>query len=343
MPLQNPYPKNSNISQPKKKNPPPTTARTKLVKVIQIFFCYAHEDELLLNKLKAHLKPLQRQGLIDMWHDRDISAGTEWENEIDRHLKVAQIILLLVSPDFMNSDYCYGKEMKQAIERHKRNEARVIPVILRPVYWQGALGHLQALPTDGKAVMSSNWHNLDEAFYDVEEGIRKALGEFATHIPASPSPSPDIDDIGVPLPGPIDTDTKEDKEVSSLYDEQIKINFLNFKDLIIAISSDLEKASFNQVLSGKRINAYKEDLFAIMQKIRSIDAEQASFFINSKPELEEGLRDIIDELNIMLKLLDDIERVDISIQQRTDGIREFNRSINNVKKNFDGVVREFLI
>ncbi len=133
--------------------------------VTQVFFCYAHEDEALLNKLKAHLNPLQRQGLIDFWHDRNISAGTEWGREIDEHLKTAQIILLLVSPDFLASDYCYTYEMQQAIARHDRGEARVIPVILRPVYWRGApFGKLQVLPTDAKPVTSSSWHNWDEAF-----------------------------------------------------------------------------------------------------------------------------------------------------------------------------------
>ena len=103
---------------------------------VEIFFCYAHEDEALLNKLKTHLRPLQRQGLIDVWHDRDISAGTAWEQEIDRHLNAADMILLLISPDFMDSDYCYGTEMKKALERHKRGEAWVIPIILRPCYWR---------------------------------------------------------------------------------------------------------------------------------------------------------------------------------------------------------------
>jgi hypothetical protein len=78
---------------------------------VKIFFCYAHEDEALLDKLKTHLSPLQWQGLIDPWHDRDISAGTEWEEEIKEHLNTSQIILLLASPDFMASKYCYSVEM----------------------------------------------------------------------------------------------------------------------------------------------------------------------------------------------------------------------------------------
>ena len=85
-----------------------------------------------------------------MWHDRNISAGTEWEREINKHLNEADIILLLISPDFIASDYCYSKEMKWAMDRHERGEARVIPIILRPVdNWKGApFGKLQALPKD---------------------------------------------------------------------------------------------------------------------------------------------------------------------------------------------------
>src|SRR5947208_7693066 len=95
---------------------------------VKIFFCYAHEDEPLLNKLKAHLRPLQRQGLVEVWHDRDISAGADWEHEIIKHLNTADIILLLISPGFMDSDFCYGIEMKRAIERDEQGEAHVIPI-----------------------------------------------------------------------------------------------------------------------------------------------------------------------------------------------------------------------
>ena len=144
---------------------------------VKIFFCYAREDEALLNMLKAHLKPLQRQGYIDIWHDRDISAGTEWEREISQQLNAAHIILLLISPDFMNSDYCYGIEMKRALERHENGDAHVIPIILRHVYWRGEpLGKLQALPTDAKPVKS--WPDQDEALYNVTEGIRKVVNAY---------------------------------------------------------------------------------------------------------------------------------------------------------------------
>ena len=157
--------------------------RWQLVKPLEIFCCYAHEDEALLNKLKTHLKPLQWQGLIDVWHDRDISAGTQWEQEINKHLDEADIILLLVSPDFIASDYCYNIEIKRALERDKRKEARVIPIILRPVDWQNVLGKLQALPTDGTPVIDRSWHSSDEALYIVAQGIRKVVEELKMQSP----------------------------------------------------------------------------------------------------------------------------------------------------------------
>lgn len=142
---------------------------------ISIFCCYAHEDEKLLNKLKAHLSPLQKGNIIDMWYDRDIRAGTEWGHDIDHHLNTSPIILLLVSPDFMNSDYCYGIEMKRALERHEKKEVCVIPIILRHVHWRGQLGKLQALPISGKPITDRHWRNMDEAFNNVVEGILKVI------------------------------------------------------------------------------------------------------------------------------------------------------------------------
>src|SRR6266480_7588077 len=152
---------------------------------VKIFCCYAHEDEPLLKKLKTHLFPLQRTGLVDVWYDRDISAGADWEQQIKERLNTAQIILLLVSPDFMASDYCYSIEMQRAIERHEQGEAHVIPIILRPVYWQGVLGKLQALPTNAIPVMSSGWQYQDEAFFNVTEGIHKVVVKVMSSFPLS--------------------------------------------------------------------------------------------------------------------------------------------------------------
>src|SRR5450759_2542293 len=153
-------------------------------KQVRIFFCYARKDELLLNQLKNHLQPLQRQGLIKLWYDREIRAGSEWESVIKKQLDMAQIILLLVSPDFMASDYCYSIEMERALARHKAGKAQVIPIILRPVFWKDApFGKLRVLPTDTKPVTS--WPNRDEAFLDIATGIRKIVQELLK--PSSPA------------------------------------------------------------------------------------------------------------------------------------------------------------
>ena len=87
-------------------------------KGLTLFYSYAHEDENLRKKFEKHLSSLKRQNFIETWHDRMIMAGTNWASDIDDHLKTADIILLLVSSDFIASDYCYGKEMEQALSRH---------------------------------------------------------------------------------------------------------------------------------------------------------------------------------------------------------------------------------
>ena len=145
--------------------------------MIDIFFSYAHEDEALRNELAKQLKLMKRQGLINEWYDRDIDAGTEWKQVIDEHLNTAQVILLLVSPDFLDSDYCYETEMKRAMERHEAREARVIPVILRSCDWYSApFGKLQALPRNAKPI--TTWSNRDDAFLDVAKGIRKVVEDM---------------------------------------------------------------------------------------------------------------------------------------------------------------------
>jgi len=99
----------------------------------KVFISYSHKDKAFRDELANHLSNLRRQELISDWFDGDIIPGTEWKKQILEHLNTAKIILLLISADFMASDFCYSIEMKQAITRHDNNEARVIPIILRPV------------------------------------------------------------------------------------------------------------------------------------------------------------------------------------------------------------------
>jgi hypothetical protein len=149
---------------------------------VEVFFSYSHKDEALKNKLADQLTILQRLGVITSWNDRMIDPGSNWRTAIDRHLNDAKIILLFISADFLASDFCYGIEMKRAIERHECGEARVIPVILRACLWTGApFGKLQALPVDGKPITS--WANMDEAFKEVAEGVEKAVKGLNTRNP----------------------------------------------------------------------------------------------------------------------------------------------------------------
>ncbi|CCH53979.1 putative serine/threonine-protein kinase pats1 [Fibrisoma limi BUZ 3] len=144
---------------------------------IRIFYSYSHKDETLRNELETHLKLLQRQRLIDSWNDRDIDAGDDWKAKIDENLERADIILLLVSADFIASDYCYEKEMDRALERHQNGQARVIPIIVRDVNWRSApFSTIQALPKDGKAVME--WTSKDAAWRNVSEGIEKVVKQM---------------------------------------------------------------------------------------------------------------------------------------------------------------------
>ncbi len=145
-------------------------------KPVEIFFSYSHKDEPFREQLETHLSMLKRQGLIKPWHDRMITAGDEWKGQIDANLNAADIVLLLVTANFLASDYCYDIEMMRAIERHETGEARVLPIILAPVegWTHSPFAKLQVLPKDGKPV--TKWDDRDEAFVNVAQGIRRVIG-----------------------------------------------------------------------------------------------------------------------------------------------------------------------
>ena len=139
-----------------------------------LFFSYSHKDEELRDQLEVHLATLKREGAIDVWHDRRIPAGDEIDHQISEALEHADVVLLLVSPDFLASPYCNDVELKRAMQRQESGSARVIPVILRPCDWHGAsFGKLAATPKDGKPI--TRWPDRDEAFLDVVKAIRQAL------------------------------------------------------------------------------------------------------------------------------------------------------------------------
>ena len=159
----------------------------------RVFISYAHVDETYRDQLDKQLSILQRAGIVEIWHDRRLVAGDEWDHSIKAELERADIILLLVSPDFIASDYINDVEIERAMERHGAGMACVIPVILRPCKWEIApFAKLQALPKEAKAI--SKWPNLDEAYLDVANGIHRAAEKLvkAEGQPPRSAPSPRV-------------------------------------------------------------------------------------------------------------------------------------------------------
>jgi hypothetical protein len=143
---------------------------------VPVFISYAHKDERLKNKLLTHLSTLKKLGFISDWNDRDITAGDDWADQIDKNLKNARIVLLLISSDFIQSEYCYSIEMKRALMRHKAGRCVVVPVFLRPCHWKGApFGKIQGLPSDAEPVTGKRWKNQDFAFTEVAKGIQATV------------------------------------------------------------------------------------------------------------------------------------------------------------------------
>lgn len=167
-----------------------------------VFFSYSHADEALRNQLETQLSMLKRQGVIETWHDRRIGAGREIHSSIDEHINTDDIILLLVSSDFLASDYCYEIEMQRAMQRHESGEALVIPVILRACDWHDApFGKLKAVPLDGKPV--TQWPDIDEAFLQVAKAVREAVRSTTnaqTQTPARTVPTSSASISVSPLP-----------------------------------------------------------------------------------------------------------------------------------------------
>lgn len=144
---------------------------------LKVFLSYCHEDEDMKKEIDKALIMLKRNEKINTWNDRCLTAGSELGKEILDNLKSADIILLLVSTDFLVSQYCFEKEMQLAIERHKEGSALVIPVILRRCDWLNSeLKDLVAVPRDGKPIKS--WGDSDEAYYQVKEEIEKSINAY---------------------------------------------------------------------------------------------------------------------------------------------------------------------
>lgn len=143
---------------------------------LKVFLSYSHKDETFKEELDEHLSSLKRKEIIEVWNDRKIVAGTSWENDIFDNLREADLILCLLSSSFLASNFCMEKEFKIAIERHKKNEAIIIPIVIRPCDWMSDMGNIQATPKDGLAI--AKWDNKDEAYMNVVNSIKTTISHI---------------------------------------------------------------------------------------------------------------------------------------------------------------------
>jgi mannose-6-phosphate isomerase-like protein (cupin superfamily)/hypoxanthine-guanine phosphoribosyltransferase len=140
----------------------------------KVFISYSHVDESFRAGLEKHLSVLKRTGEVDVWTDHCIAAGEDFDESIGTALISADLVLVLISPDFIASDYCYGVELNGALDRHKAGLSTVVPIILRPCDWKNTpVTSIKALPTDGNPIAA--WSSEDQAFLDVVRGLRKIL------------------------------------------------------------------------------------------------------------------------------------------------------------------------
>ena len=142
----------------------------------RVFYSYSHKDSKMCERLRTYLAPLRQQNKISEWHDRLIEPGADWNKEINTELEAADLILFLVSAEFLASDYCFGVEVDKAMSRLKRGEAKVVPILLKPCLWEESrFSELQIIPRDAKAI--ARWSSIEDALTNVAGEIRKLTSE----------------------------------------------------------------------------------------------------------------------------------------------------------------------
>ena len=157
---------------------------------VQVLLLYTHKDARFRDDLMASLIPLERQGLIMFYEERIITPGTEWAAEMNKRLASTQLILLLISPDFLASDYVWSNELKHILRRAKAGEILVIPIIVRAADWHNSpYGMFRPLPSNEVPVHA--WTSRDEAYVDIAQGIQTAVEAFNLRRQERPRSEPD--------------------------------------------------------------------------------------------------------------------------------------------------------
>ncbi|HEU5379983.1 MAG TPA: tetratricopeptide repeat protein [Ktedonobacteraceae bacterium] len=165
--------------------------------ILRVYYCYAAEDEDLRNQLTAHLSPLRRMRKLTIWFDVQIQAGSDWKLEIEKQLTEADLILLLLSSDFMNSDYCYNLQLTAALNYYEAGRVEIIPILLRPVFWDGTPIKQLPLILPTSKLPITLWSNRDEAFMNVVVAIRDLIqAKLLCNRQASPREIAVLDQLG---------------------------------------------------------------------------------------------------------------------------------------------------
>jgi hypothetical protein len=267
---------------------------------LSVFISYAHEDEQFREGLDQHLGFLRRSNQLSIWHDRMVKPGEEWQNRLSEQLEFADIILLLVSPAFAVSDYCWGIEAKRALERHKQGDAIVIPILIRPVAgWAGTpLGKLQALPRDARQV--SLWPNRDEAYLNIARGLEALIGDAPRNTPyAEPEwcewrlnlvgapeeyPAARREQIAVALRKAANA---EELEVNDVMAGSAKLQIRSTQSIFNVLTALHSEQKLSGMI-GIHINAIEPDLGAVLRVESRIDHGEYRSTIRYMPELFGG-------------------------------------------------------
>jgi len=151
---------------------------------IQIFIAYSCKDLTHKEEIRKRLRPLQRAGKVDIWDNYDIEAGKDWDTDIREKLDNSDLILLLLSPDALDSDYFYEVEAPIALQRHEAGEAIAVGILLRPCVDMlkhtplGDFTKYEMLPKKGYPVVDSHWHNADEAYLTIFQEVDVLVGRI---------------------------------------------------------------------------------------------------------------------------------------------------------------------
>ncbi len=290
---------------------------------VSLFYSYAHKDETLRDELATHLATLEKQGLILPWYDRQIKAGQEWADTLDEQLNAADIILLLITQNFMASDYCYRVEMGRALERYEAREAEVIPIVLRPGDYTGApFMKLQGLPKNFKPV--TQWANQDEAFADIAKGIRRLVEQLQAQKVKARSTA---ENPFGPLNGMVDDPQQffgRDRELTRIFE------LLNSHSSVAVIGErQVGKSSLLRAIARQaatRLNSPRQTIYLNLHLIESDDdfytelCEKAEIPLGRGAMLARSLR-----AKRVLLLLDEVEKM--TWQGFTAGVRSQLRGL----------------